>query len=221
MRTTMHLAILAILVLAVAPAMTAAAQPGGERLERLRAADTDGDGRVSFEEFMAAFPNATRKMFDRLDTNKDGFLCPQDFRGGVARERARPMQNRQRMLKLLREADVNGDGKVTYEEIIAVRPDFPRETFDRLDRNGDGVLSRADLLAHARDRVLGNEQRRAAMIQRLKHADTDGDGRISFEEFVAAFPNANKRVFDRLDINGDGVLCRKDIAEAREARRAQ
>ena len=42
-------------------------------LERLRAMDKDGDGRVSREEF-----TGRPAMFDRLDANHDGFLDPSD-----------------------------------------------------------------------------------------------------------------------------------------------
>ena len=43
------------------------------RLQRLRAMDKDGDGRVSREEF-----TGRPAMFDRLDVNHDGFLDPSD-----------------------------------------------------------------------------------------------------------------------------------------------
>lgn len=40
------------------------------------------------------------------------------------------------------DADANGDGVVTFEELQAVNPDATQEEFDAADLNGDGMLSR-------------------------------------------------------------------------------
>jgi len=41
------------------------------------------------------------------------------------------------------QADTNGDGAVSYDELAALAPDLTRELFAKLDRNGDGVLTPA------------------------------------------------------------------------------
>lgn len=46
----------------------------------LAEADTDQDGRISFDEFLAANEHKIRGKFDRADTNGDGFLSPDEVK---------------------------------------------------------------------------------------------------------------------------------------------
>jgi Ca2+-binding EF-hand superfamily protein len=116
----------------------------GERpsfAERIRIADANGDGSVSFEEARAEFPNLDEAGFKRLDGNGDGVLTKADaakaMRGGAAA--SDPAQANAAAKALT--ADGNGDGKVSFEELIAVKPGYPREAFDRIDQNKDGSVS--------------------------------------------------------------------------------
>lgn len=53
-------------------------QERAEQAAKMKAADTDGDGRVSREEARAAFPKMTDERFKQMDRNGDGFLGPED-----------------------------------------------------------------------------------------------------------------------------------------------
>lgn len=70
---------------------------------------------------------------------------------------------------LLKAADANGDGVLTRDEALA----FAAQRFDALDANHDGKLTADEVRASF-------QQKRA---ERWKKIDTDGDGRISKEEF--------------------------------------
>jgi len=78
--------------------------------------------------------------------------------------------------RMLRQADVNKDGRITFEELKAVRPQVTGERFKAADKNGDGVLSRED--RSAAEATAGRNGVRA----KLKEADADGDRKLSREE---------------------------------------
>lgn len=141
--------------------------PGG-RGDMLRRADTDKDQKVTLEEFKAFLQMEAESQFKRLDSNGDGVITPEDRperapgrgpEGGPGRgPEGRPGRGPEgkpdgpppaeapasapaRVRKhLIQQADANGDGKVTYEEVAARKPGFPRETFGQLDGNDDGLL---------------------------------------------------------------------------------
>ena len=65
--------------------------PKGDRahkmLERFKAADKDGDGRISRAE-SAALPGIA-KHFDEIDTNKDGFITKEELKAQHDKRAAR------------------------------------------------------------------------------------------------------------------------------------
>ncbi len=112
-------------------------------MQMLRRADTNDDGKVDWDEFVAAVPNASKDRFESLDRNKDGVLDSADRpgpgQGGPGR--GGPGAG---MMARLKQADTNGDGKVSLEEAKAAFPNMPEERFKALDRNGDGVICPKD-----------------------------------------------------------------------------
>jgi Ca2+-binding EF-hand superfamily protein len=58
-----------------------------------------------------------------------------------------------------------------------------RADFDAFDENGDGLVSIEELLT-LMDRI-GEQMSREEAADALRRADTDRDGQLSFEEFVA------------------------------------
>jgi Ca2+-binding EF-hand superfamily protein len=103
----------------------------------------------------------------------------------------------------LEQADANHDGKVTKQEYIDARA----AQFARMDRNGDGFIDAADMREDANERG----QRAAAALR--GRIDSNGDGKISKEEFV----NAPTMVFDKFDANKDSVLDATELEAARTA----
>jgi len=55
------------------------------------------------------------------------------------------------------------------------------------------------------------EEARELLAALFDEADTDGDGKLSWEEALAALPSLSRAVFDELDKNTDGYLDRDEL----------
>ena len=119
-------------------------------------------------------------------------------------------------------ADSNGDGVVSAQEFASIErlsklPAEKRdEIFRRFDKNGDGLIQRAEMRPPPRPDGGGRH------FPKLEELDSNKDGRVSFEEFVAGpisqhMPKERLReFFNRLDTNGDGSLSPEDLPKDRK-----
>lgn len=105
--------------------------------------------------------------------------------------------------RLFKRIDTNGDGVISKDEILAAR----QRLFSRLDRNGDGVIDK-DEIDTARDAIMDRaEAAEARLGNAMRRVDANSDGKISQDEFRASTP-----LFDLADRNGDGKLSPDEIA---------
>ena len=107
MKTTL----LVFLLLGCALPVAAQVQDTSEYLQRM---DSDGDGRVSPDEYLAWMLYA----FDRMDRNGDGVLQAQEQPGGRGKPISREEQ-RQVILARFTRQDANGDGYLSARELMA------------------------------------------------------------------------------------------------------
>lgn len=157
------------------------------RTQNFTSADADGNGEVSLEEFKAAF----------LERSGD------------------------RMVRAFQFLDRDGDGTVTQEEIDQVA----NRMFNRLDRDGNGTVER---VRGPRGGSEGERSERADRGERgerhgprghhmgrggpgkmfLGLFDTDGDGKVTREEFDAK----RGELFALADTNGSGSFTLEEFA---------
>jgi Ca2+-binding EF-hand superfamily protein len=86
--------------------------------------------------------------------------------------------------------DTNKNGKINYTEFLAatieahghISEDRIAEAFDRLDADGTGYISKADLRNVLGERCTGSE-----IDAMMESGDADRDGKISYREFLRAF----------------------------------
>lgn len=232
------IATLAFGALAQNAPVTADAQPKLFK-HLLQKMDTNGDGRISEQEFLAA---ATAR-FKSIDTASKGSVDAQQMLDSPAA--AERMEKRAE--RLVRRLDSAGNGYVTQDEVAAAA----QQRFARLDANGDGKLTSDELaFRHGRHTAAADapSERRAAFAQKhFDKLDANHDGIVTRDEFVTAAtarfqqldsqntgkltaaqivssPRAQERaqhavarIVQRLDTNGDGVVSQDEyLAAARK-----
>lgn len=82
--------------------------------EYLRRMDSDGDGRVSLDEYLAWMSYA----FDQRDLDHDGVLSAAELPGGRGRPVTRE-QHRATLVQRFQRQDANGDGWLSAKELLA------------------------------------------------------------------------------------------------------
>jgi|SRR6185295_5325409 len=182
--------------------------------------DKNKDKKLSREEMPSQFP-AT--VFDRLDTNHDGFVDEEEwnamrarFSGGGERVMVGGPRVGEGLTKLL---DSNADAKLSRDEFAKIV-----SLFDTLDKDQSGDLSTDELNGFSR--AVNEAQTQATggveVNSLFEKYDKNKDGKISAEEM------ANEKTFKALDLSKDGFITReeadtalKQLQKAREAKKVQ
>ncbi len=196
---------------------------GGERFGRDAAGDRDMRGGwfrrgVSAEDFETRI----RERFARLDRNSDGVIDGSEVEAamsghdGERRSRIRDWMTNSTMGRAIGRADARRDRRTTRAEVL----DRARRDFARMDLDGDGRITDADLPPVMRGRdvlkgagTMGGGGRGGPYmggimggLGRVIAADADKDGAITLDEVLA---EAGRR-FDLMDRNRDGILDAAD-----------
>ena len=143
--TLTALALASAAVIAVAAPEGAGGHRHGAMLERLKQADTNGDGLISRDE-ARALPRLAQH-FDQIDANHDRQLSPDELHAFHEQVRANMQAHRQQMMaEHFKRIDTDGDGRISLAEAQANAPRLA-EHFAQIDANGDGFLTPDELQA--------------------------------------------------------------------------
>lgn len=130
-----------------------------------------------------------RDMFALMDTDGDGKVTYQELKAGLRKVGS---QLAEPEIKLLMDvADVDGNGVLNYGEFVAVtihlqrmeNDEHFRKAFIFFDKNGNGYIELDELRDALADG--SGETDDDVLHEIMQEVDTDKDGQISYDEFVA------------------------------------
>ncbi|KAH7287203.1 hypothetical protein KP509_32G043400 [Ceratopteris richardii] len=141
-----------------------------------------------------------KEMFKNMDTDNSGTLTYDELKAGLAKQGAK--LNESEVRQLMEAADVDGNGSIDYTEFITATMHMNKvdkeehlfSAFQYFDKDNSGFITRDELKEALTRHNMGD----AATIQEIiEEVDSDNDGRINYDEFVAMMrkgtPMQNRR----------------------------
>lgn len=125
--------------------------------EIIKKLDTDGDGSVSKQEFMAGEraqknPERAAKAFAHMDADGDGKLTTTDF---AQRRKPGDGDKRPNPGEIFKHLDKDGNGSISKPEFLSgersqKNPEMAGKLFDRLDSDSSGEITREEFAKRPR-----------------------------------------------------------------------
>ncbi|CAL5441382.1 unnamed protein product [Camellia sinensis] len=130
-----------------------------------------------------------RDMFTLMDTDNDGKVTYEELRDGLRKVGSKLAEPETKLLMDV--ADVDGNGILDYGEFVAVTIHLQkmendahfREAFMFFDKDGSGYIELDELREALADE--SGETDADVLNEIMREVDTDKDGQISYDEFVA------------------------------------
>ena len=166
-----------------------------------------------------------KKAFSKFDRDGNGFISGAELRH-VMTNLGKKLTDEEAD-DIIREADIDGDGKVNCEEFVAMmaskmkdadREEEIRVAFRVLDRDGNGFITAAEL-RHVMTNI-GDKLTDEEVYEMIREADIDGDGQVNCEEFVAMMAQKMKdsdreeeirEAFCVFDRDGNGFISAAEL----------
>ncbi|KDP31193.1 hypothetical protein JCGZ_11569 [Jatropha curcas] len=145
--------------------------------------------RVIAEHLSVEEVEVIRDMFSLMDTDNDGKVTYEELRAGLRKVGSQLAEPEIKML--MEVADVDGNGVLDYGEFVAVtihlqkmeNDEHFRRAFMFFDKDGSGYIELDELREALADE--SGETDNDVLNDIMREVDTDKDGYISYEEFVA------------------------------------
>jgi len=148
-------------------------------------------GKVLASRMTAEDEKELERVFKQFDVNGDGQLSADEITQMMKFIGRNPAEAKE----LMNEIDENGDGVISKEEFktmhaigkLSTSQDDIKKGFDLFDQDGDGFVTHEEIEKICRG--LSPETAK----QLIADVDKNGDGRVSFAEWIAAMNDMNKK----------------------------
>ncbi|KAK3016579.1 hypothetical protein RJ639_005852 [Escallonia herrerae] len=129
-----------------------------------------------------------KQMFNNMDTDRSGTITYDELKIGLSKLGSKLSEAE--IQQLMEAADVDKSGTIDYIEFITATMHRHRldkeenlyKAFQYFDKDGSGFITRDELKQTMTEHGMGDE---ATIDEVINDVDTDRDGRIDYEEFVA------------------------------------
>jgi len=137
------------------------------------------------EELSEAQVAEYKEAFSFFDQDGDGVITKEELGSILTSIGILPSQDL--LHQMMTAMDTDGSGSVDFNEFLAMmtrmKADMLRDQFKIFDKDGDGFISTEELKeVLVKLGVMMTDAEAEAMI---READADGDGRVSWSEYVA------------------------------------
>ncbi|XP_052155284.1 calcium-dependent protein kinase 15 [Oryza glaberrima] len=138
-----------------------------------------------------------KEMFKSLDTDNSGTITLEELRAGLPKLGTKISESELR--QLMEAADVDGNGSIDYVEFISAtmhmnrleKEDHIYKAFEYFDKDHSGFITVDELEEALTKYDMGDE---ATIKEIIAEVDTDHDGRINYQEFVAMMKNNSPEI---------------------------
>lgn len=135
-----------------------------------------------------------KEMFKSIDTDDSGTITYEELKVGLTKMGTKLSESEVR--QLMEAADVDGNGTIDYLEFITAtmhmnrmdKEDHLYKAFEYFDKDKSGYITMEEL-EHALKKHNITDERTIKEI--IAEVDTDNDGRINYDEFVAMMRKGN------------------------------
>ncbi|ESW30539.1 hypothetical protein PHAVU_002G161200 [Phaseolus vulgaris] len=134
-----------------------------------------------------------KEMFKSMDTDNNGTITFEELKAGLPKLGTKISESE--VSQLMEAADVDGNGTIDYIEFITAtmhmnrmeREDHLYKAFEYFDKDRSGYITMEELESALKKYNMGDEK----IKEIIAEVDTDNDGRINYDEFVAMMRKGN------------------------------
>jgi calcium-dependent protein kinase len=152
-------------------------------------------------------------MFQTVDTDGNGTISIEEMKAGLAS--CGLLELNANLDEAIKAIDNDGSGKISYSEFIAatidkktaLSHDYVWQVFKRFDRTNTGTINKDDLTqiltdGHFSDYGRADGLSKADVEKTIQSYDTNHDGVIDFDEFMAAMMDTRTALKPAVDAAG-------------------